>query len=204
MTFFRPVDGVVLVSSAGDWILGNALPDADDVMEQVELGSRVDRLSFDTAGLGSWDSGLLIFLTKVVALCTQKNILTSKEDLPQGLRKLLDLSSIEHQRKGIVRKVGRKNFFVRVADGTSDFVRGSKEALTFIGEASASLCKLLTRRAAFRRSDLLTIIQDTGAQSLPIVSLISALVGLILAFVVCPARGRIKNPSYGCRTLRKR
>ena len=38
-------------------------------------------------------------------------------------------------------------------------------------------------KARFRRSDLLEIIQECGAQALPIVSLISVLVGLILAFV---------------------
>ena len=183
ITFSRPADRVILVRLAGDWKLGNTLPEADDVMRQIESGPKIDRLSFDTIGLGSWDSGLLIFFTKVLAFCTQKNISAGKEDLPQGLRKLLDLSSIEHQRKGIVRETGHKNFFMRIADMTLDFIRASKEMLAFIGEASRSLGKLLTGKAIFRRSDLLTIIQDTGAQSLPIVSLISALVGLILAFV---------------------
>jgi phospholipid/cholesterol/gamma-HCH transport system permease protein len=38
-------------------------------------------------------------------------------------------------------------------------------------------------RAQFRRSDLILISQESGAQALPIVSLISLLVGLILAFI---------------------
>ncbi len=41
----------------------------------------------------------------------------------------------------------------------------------------------MTGKARFRRSDLLVILQDVGAQAVPIVSLISFLVGLILAFV---------------------
>ena len=43
--------------------------------------------------------------------------------------------------------------------------------------------RLLRGKAMFRRSDLITSIQDVGAQALPIVSLISFLVGMILAFV---------------------
>ena len=42
---------------------------------------------------------------------------------------------------------------------------------------------MLIGKARFRRSDLFTIIQETGADALPIVSLISFLVGLILAFI---------------------
>jgi len=143
----------------------------------------VRSLSFDTAGLGSWDSALLIFLTKVFAFCTEKDISTGEEDLPQGIQRLLDLSSAEHQRKGIVREKGRRSFFVRAADMAFDFMRASREMLAFLGEAFLALGRLLTGKATFRHSDLFTIIQDTGAQSLPIVSLISALVGLILAFV---------------------
>lgn len=42
---------------------------------------------------------------------------------------------------------------------------------------------MMTGKARFRRSELVTIMQECGAQALPIVSLISLLVGLILAFV---------------------
>jgi phospholipid/cholesterol/gamma-HCH transport system permease protein len=55
--------------------------------------------------------------------------------------------------------------------------------LEFIGEASVAFGKLLIGKARFRRSDLFLIIQQCGAQALPIVSLISLLVGLILGFV---------------------
>lgn len=55
--------------------------------------------------------------------------------------------------------------------------------LGFIGEAFLAFGRLLVGRARFRRSELVLIIQECGAQALPIVSLISVLVGLILAFV---------------------
>jgi phospholipid/cholesterol/gamma-HCH transport system permease protein len=57
------------------------------------------------------------------------------------------------------------------------------ELLTFIGEAFAALLKFMVGKAQFRRSDLGLILQDCSANALPIVTLISLLVGLILAFV---------------------
>lgn len=50
----------------------------------------------------------------------------------------------------------------------------------FIGEAVAAFLKLPAGKASFRRSDLMVLIQECG---LPIATLISFLVGLILAFV---------------------
>jgi phospholipid/cholesterol/gamma-HCH transport system permease protein len=55
--------------------------------------------------------------------------------------------------------------------------------LTFLGEATLTLLKFLIGKARFRRSDLALILQQTGSQALGIVSLISFLVGLILAFM---------------------
>jgi len=48
---------------------------------------------------------------------------------------------------------------------------------------SLAFLKLLRGKARFRRSDFIMTIQECGVQALPIVSLISLLVGLILAFV---------------------
>jgi phospholipid/cholesterol/gamma-HCH transport system permease protein len=63
-----------------------------------------------------------------------------------------------------------------------------------VGDAFLSVLRLFGRTARFRRSDLLLALQDCGARSLPIVSLISLLVGLILAFV-----GAIQLRTFGAQ-----
>jgi phospholipid/cholesterol/gamma-HCH transport system permease protein len=55
--------------------------------------------------------------------------------------------------------------------------------MSFIGEAFIAFTKLLRGKARFRRSDFTLLLQECGAQALLIVSLISVLIGLILAFV---------------------
>ena len=68
------------------------------------------------------------------------------------------------------------------------------EMVNFLGETSVAFGRLLTGRASFRRSDLMLLLQECGAQALPIVSLISLLVGLILAFV-----GAIELKMFGAQ-----
>src|SRR5262249_37501576 len=55
--------------------------------------------------------------------------------------------------------------------------------LTFLGESLLALGALLRGRARFRASDLFLVMQDCGPRALGIVTLISFLIGLILAFV---------------------
>jgi phospholipid/cholesterol/gamma-HCH transport system permease protein len=55
--------------------------------------------------------------------------------------------------------------------------------MEFVGESTVAFLKLLRGKAQYRRADLGLIIEACGAQALPIVTLISFLVGMILAFV---------------------
>ncbi len=55
--------------------------------------------------------------------------------------------------------------------------------LEFLGDAVIAVLRLLRGKAQYRRTDLGLIMQAVSAEALPIVSLISLLVGLILAFI---------------------
>jgi phospholipid/cholesterol/gamma-HCH transport system permease protein len=72
---------------------------------------------------------------------------------------------------------------VRIGKSAQENVAAAKDLLTFLGQLALAFTNLLRGRARFRRTDFLIIVQECGAQALPIVSLISFLVGLILAFV---------------------
>ena len=62
-------------------------------------------------------------------------------------------------------------------------MQASREVVAFLGEVTIAFGRLLRGKARFRRSDLMLILQEVGAQALPIVSMISFLVGVILAFL---------------------
>ena len=64
-----------------------------------------------------------------------------------------------------------------------DLVEATGALLTFLGQVALAFGQFIRGRARFRAVDLWLIVQASGAQALPIVSLISFLVGLILAFV---------------------
>ena len=183
LNFTQQIEGALLISLSGDWKVGNALPSADDIRKQIEAGPGVQRVTFDGRGITSWDSGLLTFLIKVIDTCTKLNIPLEKEGLPQGAQRLLALASAVPERKGARREEKRATFIEHLGDSAIAFWRTILEMLAFIGEASVAFMRLLAGKAQFRRSDLFLTIQECGAQALPIVSLISILVGLILAFI---------------------
>lgn len=181
--FNRPTDDTLLIHFAGEWKLENKLPLIDEVREQLGKGPGTKRVTFDTKELKGWDSGFLIFYKKIVDACIQNNINIEQDGLPDGVRRLLHLASAVPERKGARRKKARVPFLEQVADTSIGAWRSLIDMLTFIGEATVAFGRVLRGKACFRTSDMFLTMQECGAQALPIVSLISLLVGLILAFI---------------------
>jgi phospholipid/cholesterol/gamma-HCH transport system permease protein len=173
----------LLVRLSGDWKITEPLPSASDVEKPFESAKGVRRISFDAKELGAWDSGLLTFLIKIFETCSKAKVEVDKEGLPEGVQRLIDLATAVPERKG-ARKEAKKEAFLSMVGGEAvAFYRSVLEILEFLGEASLAFARLLRGKAAFRRSDLWLLLQECGGQALPIVSLITLLVGLILAFV---------------------
>jgi len=173
----------LLVKLSGEWKITEPLPATADVEKALESARGIRRISFDTKDLGAWDSGLLTSLIKIFETCSRAKIEVVKEGLPEGVRRLISLATAVPERKG-ARKEAKKEAFLSMVGGEAvAFYRSLLEILDFLGEASLAFSRLLRGKASFRRSDLWLLLQECGGQALPIVSLITLLVGLILAFV---------------------
>ena len=194
LTYHRPGGDTLVVRIAGEWTVGQPLPPAGEVEKELSSDSGVRRVAFDAAALGKWDSGLLTFLLKVFDRCSAAGIAVEKTGLPPGVVRLLDLATAVPERKGARRELKRDPFLARIGAGAEKVWKSNRDVFTFVGEVSVAVLRMFRGKARFRRSDLLEILQECGAQALPIVSLISVLVGLILAFV-----GAIQLKAFGAQ-----
>ena len=183
MNFSRPIDDTLLVRLAGDWTIAEGIPSVEEVQKQADSGPPVQRIAFDTQDLGRWDSGLITFLIKLFEQSSRSQIDTSREGLPEGVRRLLDLAAAVPEIKDARKEALREPFLVQVGKSSMDIARQTGALVTFLGESTIAFGKLFVGKAKFRRSDLWLTIQQCGVDALPIVTLISFLVGLILAFV---------------------
>jgi phospholipid/cholesterol/gamma-HCH transport system permease protein len=192
--YSRPADGTLVLELRGSWTLQGHPPSADEVRKRIESESTVQKLDFDTRDVTGWDSGLLVFVLNVRKICAGKEIDMDVGGLPAGVRKLIDLAAAVPERKGARRGEERESLLEQVGKGWLDVVRSGGDIVEFLGEAVVSFGRLLAGKARFRRADFVVVIQECGVQALPIVSLISILVGLILAFV-----GAVQLEQFGAQ-----
>jgi len=177
----RLKDGTFQLRLAGDWLAGSLPLPLDDV-EAAMAGKAPVTLRFETEDLHSWDSGLLTFLSGLKKLCDERGIAFDDGNLPDGARRLLALAAAVPEQQAATGQA-RAPLLERVADRALGVWKSVVDMLDFLGEVTLACGRLLTGRARFRRTDLWEIMRECGAGALPIVSLISVLVGLIFAFV---------------------
>ena len=167
----------------GSWRLQDRIPSIESAVKEISSNPRLQHISFSSSGITAWDSGLLVFLSGLIRSCQDMKLHVNTDGLPGGIRKLLDLAASSPGAKEASRHDISENLLSRIGNTTIDIAAGVPSALRFLGESVKSISRLIRRKAQYNSSDLYFVIQQVGPQALPIVSLISFLVGLILAYM---------------------
>jgi phospholipid/cholesterol/gamma-HCH transport system permease protein len=183
LSFSRPASDTLQISLAGPWEMQGGLPRLDSVQEAIESDPRPRQVSFDTHALSGWDSALLTFLAKVGELCAERGITADRSGLPSGVRRLLDLAEAVPERKDARPSSAPPSLLARIGLRAVAALDEGNAFLAFLGQTALAFGALLRGRARMRASDLFLYIQQAGAEALPIITLISFLVGVIMAFV---------------------
>ncbi|HEY0792790.1 MAG TPA: ABC transporter permease [Chthoniobacterales bacterium] len=174
----------IVVTVEGDWSIRQAPSrQVDDALKGLEQQQGAGTLEFEAGRLGSWDTSFLVFVSKVDAWCRKNGVRLAHDSLPSGIASLLSLATEVAEKKTGRGGETRTPLLARLGHWVLDTGEGVHSSLRFIGEILLSLIRILRGRASFNWRLFWLTMQECSAQALPIVSLISFLTGLILAFV---------------------
>lgn len=182
LTFEYPSSNTLLVKLSGDWKISEGLPAESEVISQLDGHKDITQITFDLSDIGKWDSGLASFLFHLVRECRQRKVAINQQGLPAGVERLISLALKVHEMT-LPRKEERPPFLENLADKVLHLVSSTLILLDFLGEITVAFGRLIKGKAYFRRDELISILRRCGADAFALVSLISLLVGMILAFI---------------------
>lgn len=183
LEFSNPDKATLNIALNGTWQLQQALPSIEPVLQKLSSSPQIETVSFSCPTDIRWDSGLLVFLSKLMRYCSEHRLQVITHGLPDGVCRLLDLAASRPVIKAAPQHSNNEALFGRIGNVTIELIAGTPDALRFLGASLKSVARLLAGKAQYNRSEFFYIIQQVGPQALPIVSLISFLVGLILAYM---------------------
>ena len=179
----HPAAGTLQVQVSGSWSLKDGLPSIAEAEQVIGGDGNLSRVCFETGGLETWDSSLVNVILKLSRASERAGMTLDVSGLPENLQGLLALARAVPPHHKTLGHQPDAAFLDEVGSEAIDFFRSAADILRFVGGVVVSIMRMLRGQARYRVSDLFLVVQQVGAQALPIVSLISVLVGIILAFV---------------------
>lgn len=146
-----------------------------------------------TSGLGRWDSTLVVILYELAKRAERQKISYDFSSLPENLHRLVSLA-LEVDRNPPSPPDRTTPWLEALGSWGLNIYTGFVSGLKFLGRLLSSIGRFLTGKAVMRPVDFLFALEDCGYRAVAIVSLVSFMVGLILAFV-----GAIQLQTFGAQ-----
>ena len=166
-----------------------------DVLSDLlsEINDKIQKVNFIDEGILDWDSSLPSVIFQIILFLKDKNIAYFIDKLPRNLQKIVELA-FSVQGKNNADPTKKEGFFERIGRKFIYFINVTAKVLDFCFDVFGSLGKIFSKKSVMRSTDFLSALDDCGPKAIAIVSLISFLVGLILAFV-----GAVQLKEFGAQ-----
>ncbi len=176
----------LLVRLGGDWRMTGLHPAWENTVGNLRARQVVVRAD----QLGAWDSSLALYLRAARVWSDAHGASLTFEKVPDAAQKLADLLAKKPELP--VKPAGLPDLFSALGGTTFKLWGETKDLAQLVGECVFSGGRFFRGQAQFRWRDCFAEMQQCGAMALPIVGLISFLVGVTLAYT-----GSIVVRQYG-------
>ncbi len=178
-------NSILDIELLGDWILESEYPDDfDDQLEvQFKQNSDIKQVNVTMTQVTQWNSALLTSILCLKKLCQQFQIQLNTTQLPVEMIRLIDLSSKVPKRDVDDHIPKNTRFLHNIGTNVISAVKELGEVIAFLSNAVIAFFAMIRGKAVYRSSDTWLVMQQTGAEALPIVSLLNFLVGAILGYI---------------------
>ncbi len=176
-----PAGDALDLAFSGDWTIDSKVPEF--TLLQSELESKAgsgSQLVITSKQLGEWDSLFLSWLLQCAHWCRQHDISMDISGLPDGARKLHAIATAVAP---IENPPQVHSHWLQLKALGSSLVSSIVNFCSFIGEFFIALGTLLLGKSNTRARDFFYFVEQVGPKALPIVTLLSVLMGMILAYM---------------------
>ncbi len=153
-----------------------------DVIKKIPV-NKPDLLTLDLEKVEYLDSAGAMFVCHLKRFASNKGINKIYfSNLKPEYSNLIEFAGSITQEESLIFLPEKLTFFETKGKQVSDLLKGTKEFISYIGEIFWALVQSLLHPKTIRWSDTFLIAERSGVDALPIVALISFIVGLVMAF----------------------
>lgn len=167
------------VTLSGHWTRQHSAPSIDEIRGRLQAPGVTVCFLPDTSL--EWDSTLIACLLSLHRKALAEGCRIELHNLPEDIGALLNLATAVPPADQTDSRKGKLSQSLLGIPGKA--WKGAREFFEFTGEISLSLVRLLLGKSDTRFRDVIDCLDQSGPAALPIVTLLSFLVGMILAYL---------------------
>ncbi len=179
----RQVHGQLTLEAAGDWVIATA-PRLDQKIRDLPVAAGQKTVTIDLAGIGRLDTAGAWLLRGLHDRLAGSNLSISYSGVQASHRPLLD--QVERVQQGTPVTVTPPSHLAEIAERTGaatiNFCREAVAMVGFLGLLVVRLGGVIVRPRRLRWTSVVYHMEATGLNAMPIVGLLSFLIGLVLAY----------------------
>jgi len=164
----------------GDWDLSH-IPTIQSEFKKIQWSVNTS-IIIDGASLHKMDSGGAWILSHFLNILHKKNITTKLQNFSEQHQKLLSIISQQTALEKDIPKVNMPSWLARLGKNTVSNVREALDFLNFVGQLTFEWLRVITHPSRLRISAIVSVIDKTGYQALPIIALLSFMIGVVITY----------------------
>ena len=168
---------------AGVWTLDASLPSRSEVLKALRASQSSTIVHFEMSAVQRWDSALVSEIIAITQAAQHQGLSVDSSSLLPAIQNLLQLVYAIPENSQAPKPPHRISWRDEWQLAVAQILQEAAATIQFMGELCLSMLDVMQKRSHFRRLDWWLQVQDCGPSAFPIVTVISLLVGLILAFV---------------------
>ena len=170
------------LSFSGDWVQGQNTANFGALQSELH-DSKTNHLTIDGSSLGDWDSIFMAFLLRCHDFCITEDIVLKSQNMPPGVEKLLTVATAVQPFEHPADDQGTWLSVINPRHILHTVSTDIRESLSFTGEVTIALSRLIRGKANTRFSDFWNFCFQAGPNAFAIITLTSILVGMILGYL---------------------
>jgi phospholipid/cholesterol/gamma-HCH transport system permease protein len=173
----------IIARLSGSFSLNN-LKEFSAVFYSLTEDEKAKQVDFDLSGISYLDSAAALSLMQIQKYFNTKNIKCSFINVTGEAKRIFSVIHEQALEKNPLKpKAAPDSFIAQIGEASVNIARDFIDVVEFVGELLIALFYTILNPRTLRVKDVLFYMKRAGVDGLPIVGLISVLIGLIIAFM---------------------
>ncbi len=168
----------------------------DDEVQKEKIyaaAPKAKQILISAQDLNVWDSTALVFFYELAQIAQKNSAQLKFSNIPDNLKHMLDLA-LKVDRKPSRDDARAFDFLFALGNWAVGLYQSAARAMAFVSQTVTSFGRFFRGKAVMRSVDFLFALEDCSYKAIGIMSLVSFMIGLILAFV-----GAVQLKTFGAQ-----